>query len=225
MRRAQMVLLAAALCTLADRAASAQPVGADAGRLELSAGAAWLGSQSLGSATAAETTSTLSTLPLFSTTSTLGGAPMVEGRVGWRVLRALSAEADASYSRPELRIAAAGDAEGAAALTAVERIQQFTIGGAIVWHLPIGMSRAEPFVTAGGGYLRQLHENATLVQTGRYYQFGGGLTVPLASRRRSRRAALGLRIDARAMVFVDGVAFDSSAHVAPVVGASLFVRF
>jgi hypothetical protein len=223
-RGAHTALLVFALCALGDRSASAQTAGPDAGRLELSAGGAWLAAQSIGSATANETTSTRGTLALFSTTSTLAGAPMAEGRIGWRAWRAWTAEAEASYGKPELRIAVSGDAEGAAPLTAVERIQQFTIGGAIVWHFPFRASRAVPFLTAGGGYLRQLHENATLAQTGRYYQVGGGLTVPFASRPRSRLSAIGLRIDVRAMVFVDGVALDGAAHVAPAAGASFFVR-
>jgi hypothetical protein len=224
-RRMRAALLVMALCALADRAALAQTPASDAGRLELSVGGAWLGAESLGSATAAETTGTLSMLPLFSTTSTLAGAPVVEARIGWRAWRALTAEAQASYGTPELRIAVSGDAEGAAPLTAVERIQQFTIGGAIVWYPPIRAPRVAPFITAGGGYLRQLHENATLAQTGRYYQFGGGMTVPFASRPGARLSAVGLRIDVRAMVFVDGVAFDGAGHVAPAAGASLFLRF
>ena len=46
-------------------------------------------------------------------------------------------EAEASYVKPELRIAVSGDAESAAPVTATETIQQFTIGGDLVWYLPV----------------------------------------------------------------------------------------
>jgi hypothetical protein len=221
--RTALVILA--LCAVHDRSASAQSRSAGAGRLDLSLGGVWIGQQTLGSRTATETTPTLGTLPLFSTSSTLDGAPAVEGRVGWRIARALTVEAEASYGRPELTIAISNDREGAEPATPTERVQQFTVGGGLVWYLPIRRSRVAPFVTGGAGYLRQLHESATLVQTGRYYQFGGGFTVLLASRPRSMLKAAGLRVDARAIVRVDGVAFDSSAHAVPAAGASFFVRF
>ena len=40
------------------------------------------------------------------------------------------------YGHPELRVAISGDSEGAAAVTAVDTVQQFTIGGGAVWYLP-----------------------------------------------------------------------------------------
>jgi hypothetical protein len=149
----------------------------------------------------------------------------VEGRVGWRLARALTAEARASFGPPELRIAVSNDVEGAPSATVSERVRQFTIGGALVWNVPIGSPRVSPFAAAGGGYLRQLHESATLVQTGRYYDVGGGVTVMLLSRAASRLKGIGVRVDARAIVRVKGVAFDDSPRAAPAAGASLFVRF
>jgi hypothetical protein len=224
-RATRIALVLLALCVVFDRPASAQSADVDAGRLEVAFGALWIGEQALGSTTATETTPTLGRLPLFTTTSTLAAAPAIEGRVGWRIARALTAEAEASYGQPDLKIAISNDFEGAPATTASERVQQFTIGGALVWSLPIRIRRLEPFVTGGAGYLRQLHENATLVQTGRYYQFGGGVMVLLASHPDSFLKAMGLRVDARAVIRVNGVAFDSSAHAVPAAGASLFVRF
>jgi hypothetical protein len=224
-RATRITIVLLALGVVHNRAASAQSPGADAGRLEVAFGALWIGEQALGSMTATETTPTLGRLPLFTTTSTLGAAPAIEGRVGWRIARALTAEAEASYGQPDITIAIANDFEGAPATTASERVQQFTVGGALVWSLPIRIRRLEPFVTGGAGYLRQLHENATLVQTGGYYQVGGGVMVLLASHPDSFLKAMGLRVDARAVIRVDGVAFDSNAHTVPAAGASLFVRF
>jgi len=214
-----------ALCAVQDRAASAQPPEAEPGRLELAFGTVWIGSQALGSRTATETTPTLGTLALFDSSSTLNSAPGLEGRVGWRLTRSLTAEAEASVAQPELAIAITNDREDAPAATLMERLRQFTIGGALVWSLPIRIRRVAPFVTGGAGYLRQLHENATLVQTGRYYQFGGGFTVLLASRPDSVLKAMGLRVDARGVSRVNGVAFDGAVRFVPAAGASFFVRF
>jgi outer membrane protein with beta-barrel domain len=208
---------------LAARSARAQTA-ADGGRLEVAIGAARIGSLDFGSTTATETTATLSQTPIFTSATTLGAASVVEARVGWRWTRAFTVEAEASFGRPVLRIDVANDIELAPSTTASEKMEQFTIGGAVLWHLPVG-GRAVPFAAAGGGYLRTLHENATLVQTGHYYQFGGGVDVLLASRPQAKLSVLGVRAEARAIVRVKGAAFDDNARTAPAAGASLFLRF
>ena len=58
-----------------------------------------------------------------------GGAAGIDGRVGVRLSRVVRGRGEASYLKPQLRIAISGDAEGAAPVTASETIQQFTIGG------------------------------------------------------------------------------------------------
>jgi hypothetical protein len=83
-----------------------------------------------------------------------------------------------------------------------------------------------PFVTGGGGYLRQLHEGATLVQTGSIYYIGAGASIALSTAdRRQRVKQIGLRLDTRAIVRTGGVTIDGRAYTAPAVGASLFARF
>jgi len=226
MRRLATIGLLGALCLIHGTPARAQAADALPGRIEIAAGGSWIGSLALGTRDANETTATLGNARLFSTSTTLAGAPAVEGRVGVRLTRSLMVEGDASVGRPELRVEVTNDVEaGAVTVTPTERIEQFTVGGALVWYLPVGTSRVAPFVAGGGGYLRQLHETATLVVTGRYYQFGGGVVYPLASRSASRLKTMGLRFDARALVRVNGVAFDSSARLTPMAGASFFVRF
>jgi hypothetical protein len=222
--RPRYTVAAIVVCVVGIRPASAQPA-RDPGRLEVSAGGVWVGSIDFGSSTASETTPTQTTRPLFTTTTTFGAAPAAEVRIGWSLSRALTAEAEGSYARPELRIASSADAENAAPVSAAVAVQQFTVGAALVWRMPLRSARATPFVTGGAGYLRQLHEGGTLAQTGRYYQFGGGLMVPLSSHSAARLKAIGLRIDARALIRVNGVAIDDAAHLAPAAGASLFLRF
>jgi len=47
----------------------------------------------------------------------------------------------------------------------------------------------------------------------------------LFARPRGLVNAMGLRVDARAVVRTKGVAFDDGGHASPAVGASAFVRF
>jgi hypothetical protein len=196
-------------------------------RFELAIGSLWIGHQPLGSSSANETTSTAGSLKLFETSSDLAGAAGVDGRAGVRVTRSLVAEVEASYAKPQLRIAISNDFEGAAQAIATETVQQFMIGAGVAWYLPgrARGARLSPFAMAGGGYLRQLHDQATLVQAGRFYQFGGGVAYLLASRPRFHLKGIGARADVRAIVRSKGVAFDTAGHTSPAVGGTLFVRF
>ena len=225
MRLATAGALAAA-CVIHTVPAHAQSADTLPGRFEIAAGASWVGSLSLGSRDANETTSTLTTARLFSSSATLAGAPAVDGRVGVRLTRSLMVEGEASFSQPEIRVEVTNDVEaGSVTVTPTERTQQFTVGVGLVWYVPVRTSRIAPFLAGGGGYLRQLHETATLVVTGRYYQFGGGVVYPLTSRSAARLKAMGLRLEARVLLRVNGVAFDSSARLTPAAGASVFIRF
>ena len=88
-----------------------------------------------------------------------------------------------------------------------------------------GRPRLETFVLGGGGYLRQLHEAATLVETGRYYDVGGGVSWLFTAGGHFHTTGAGVRLDARAVVRSQGVAFDGGSNTSPAAGASLFVRF
>ena len=195
-------------------------------RLEFGVGALWIGRQPLGQRNATETTAAGAAKTLFSSSSELGGVTGFAARAGVRVARSLVVEGGASYLTPQLRIALSGDTEGAAAVTATETVQQFTLGGGVLWYVPVvGRPRLAPFVTAGGGYLRQLHEQGTLVETGRYYQFGGGISALLVPGRHFHTKGIGARIDAGAVVRSKGVAFDGGSKTSPAAGVSAFARF
>lgn len=225
-RRTALVVVAG-LLSLRVPPACAQSSQGEPGRVELAIGPLWIGGQALGSSDANETTSAGGTLTLFSASTELASASGWEGRVGVKVWRSLEAEASATYATPEIRSQIGSDLEATTPVTVTERIQQVTFGGGILWHPPLGRSpsRLAPFVTAGGGYLRQLHEAATLVQTGQFYQFGGGVKFLFALRPQSRLKGAGARVDVRAIVLSKGVALDSSRQASPALGASLFVRF
>jgi hypothetical protein len=208
-------------------AAHAQAASPEPGRLELSVGSLWVGRQVLGSTSANETTGAGGTFALFHTSTELASLRGLEGRVAVRVWRGFEAELVASYGKPQLKISIDTDTENAAPVTAVETIQQITVGAGVVWGVPYRPwgGRLVPFVTAGAGYLRDIHEGQTLIDTGRYYQVGGGVKVLLVSRSRSFFKGLGARADARAMVRSKGVAFDEAGHTSPAIAASVFLRF
>jgi hypothetical protein len=164
---------------------------------------------------------------LFGTSSELAGAAGVDGRIGVRLTRSLVAEAEFAYLKPQVRIAVSGDAEGAGAVTAAETVEQFTIGGGVRWNVPgrRWSPRFAPFATAGGGYLRQLHEQATLIETGRFYQIGGGVNMLIFKGGRFHSKGLGARVDVRALIRSEGVAFDGGSKTSPAAALSAFVRF
>ena len=112
-------------------------------------------------------------------------------------------------------------------MTASETIQQFTIGGNVRWMLPgrRWSPRLAPFALGGGGYMRQLHDQATLLETGHFYQFGAGVETLLVARRRFPSRGVGARADVRAIIRAKGVAFDGGSKTSPAAGASVFVRF
>ena len=212
---------------LQPSAADAQPASREPGRLDLSAGSLWIGRQLLGSTSANETTGAGGTFALFHASTDLASLSGLEGRVGVRVWRGIEAEVEASYGKPQLKVSISNDVENAAQVIAVETIQQITVGAGIVWSVPYRQwgGRLVPFLTAGAGYLRDVHEAQTLIDSGRYYQVGGGVKVLLVSRSRSFFKGLGVRADARAMVRSKGVAFDEAGHASPAIGASVFLRF
>jgi hypothetical protein len=226
-RRAAVVYACVCACACALRASTAEAQSAvdERGRFEVAAGPTWTGGTSFGLRAATET-APAGRFQLFTTSSQLAAAAGIEARVGIRLCHALQAEGSSSYGHPQLRVSLSGDAEHAADATASEAIHQFTFDGAIVWQMErwrIGR-RATPFVSAGAGYLRQLHEGGTLVATGQTYHVGGGVKYLLVSRD-AKLKGLGVRADVRALVRAKGVAVDGGLHVSPAIAGSIFVRF
>ena len=206
------------------------PVAAQArerGRFEVGVGARWTGGFSLAPVAASETTPGGAPFSLFTTRTTFGAATGVEGRLGARVARWLQIEAAASYGHPQITTSVTGDFENAPSSAVGDSLIQLKVEGGVlvpVQRLRLG-GRAVPFLAAGGGYLRELHEGQTIVETGRSYYVGGGLNYDLKVRPERRFDTIGLRLDARASIRRGGISLDGSAHVSPSLGASLFVRF
>ncbi len=199
--------------------AQAHPAGRD-GRLEISGSVGIAGRHGLGAGKATEPGNGVPSgapVTLFQAASSLERGPLFEGRVGWRFTRSLTVEGTFSMVRTHLRTSITNDFEQAPPIVASSRLTQYTAEAGVVWHL-FARGRVRPFVTGGGGYLRQLHDRATLVETGKSAFAGGGVKIRLheSAQRppRSRRPFLksfGLRADARVNFTHGGFDIDETA--------------
>lgn len=226
---ARRVLLAAlAVCgaalPIAPAPALAQPV--DTGRIEVAGAARVLGAISFGDVPALETTPGGGTAPLFESNSRLEGSIGPAASIGVRLVRGLRAEAAVAYNSTHLSTRITGDRENVPDISVDTPVRQFMIEGGLVAQLrrwqagPIA-----PFVTGGAGYVRQLYDGRTLVETGTAYYAGGGLYYERVAARPGLVKSAGLRVDVRALFMRDGVNLDDATHVTPLLTAGAFARF
>jgi hypothetical protein len=204
------------------------------GRIEISGGVGWTGGSALGTATAALTGNgvpTGSPVTLFEVDTRIDGGPRIDGRVAWRLTRTLAIEGGVAVTRTHVRTAVSQDVEQAPPLDVTERFTEYVIDAGVVLQIPrlaFAGGRAQPFVTGGAGYLRQLHEGATLIDTGQSAFAGGGLTYVLRQAKgRAFIETIGLRGDVRMHVRIGGfeIEGESGNRVLPAVSGGLFVRF
>jgi opacity protein-like surface antigen len=143
------------------RAQAASPPGAG---IEVIAGFRFNGPVSLGTADASESRPGGGAFTLFTTSTTLGGATGVEAGVGFRLSRAVQLRVVGAYTVADVRTRIESDAEGIPDEVATEPVQQYAVEGTIAVDLDdyrIG-ERLVPFVSAGAGYLREVHDENTL---------------------------------------------------------------
>lgn len=224
MRRGIALAFAVAAVACCPLTAAAQEPGA--GRVEVLAGARWIGPVTFGSAPATETTFGGGARSLFESTSRLD--PSVGGSVGVgvRVTRGLHLEFATAYNPTGLSTRITDDVEGVPDVTVKAPVTQFLFeGGVQVRPARWRRGHLAPFMAAGIGYLRQLNDGRTLVETGRAWYFGGGLYYERAATHPRRLKATGVRADLRALILRDGVAPDDTRRGAPTITVSVFARF
>jgi len=175
---------------------------APAGRFEVSFGGLWNGGYALDGRNATETRNQVGggDLILFETDSEVTSGGGLEARFGVRLGSTFTVEAGGSWTRASILTHVSSDFEGAPALDARSDFTQYVIDGAIVARLErlaMGGGRVVPFVEAGAGYLRQLHEGNVTVETGTVVHGGGGVHVWLRSRPGGWFDRIGLRVDGR----------------------------
>lgn len=198
-------------------------------RIEVEAGGGLLGGAGLGSRDASLVANEPARRPflLFRTDSRAASAPAVHVRAAFAFTRRLAVEGGLVLTRPAVGVSTRDDVEGAPALTVLERIDQYFIEAGLVIlidELRAG-SRTVPFVAAGAGYLRQLHEGRTVVEHGHLYHAGGGVKHWLVARNRGLVRAAGLRADARLYFLAAGMSFDERPTPRAAVSGSVFVAF
>lgn len=220
-------VLRAAICATAcsmPALAAAQSTGEE--RLEVSGGVGWFGAATFAEVAATEATPVGGRRTVFSTRSALEASAGVTARVGLRLTSRVSVESALALNSTHLATRVTADVEQVPSVTATESVTEYLIeGGLIARSSRWKFGRAEPFAVAGAGYLRQLNQGQTLVQTGRSYYVGGGTDYLLKQGGTGRIRSGGLRADLRATILEDGVTLDGARHVVPFLGAALFLRF
>jgi hypothetical protein len=196
-------------------------------RLTVSAGVSWSGGYDVGSATAQlrgnSPGATAPPFTLLTADSRVTSAAGPEIKAGFSITRTLLLEAGGSVSRPRIGVSIAGDAEAPAQQLPGEELRQYLFDGSLSWQLPIRLGgRLAPFVIGGGGYLRQLHEDRTLGETGQIYYAGGGARYFLRGGHGGARP-IGLRGDVRVNVRRRGIDFDNTMRAYPTLSLQLFV--
>jgi hypothetical protein len=227
--RRRITLAAIAVLAASPPAMAQATVERPAHRIEASVGALWLSGAELGSGDAALRRNSIPAgeFTLFSADTRVDAAPGFDGRVAFWLTRSLALEAGFVVMRPVVSTRVTGDSEDAEDLTLEENLDQYFIEGSAVLLLErfrLG-DRTMPFVSGGAGYVRQLHEGQTLVETGQVYHLGGGIRHWLRVRDRGFLRAAGLRADARAYFLVNGFALEDGARPHGAISGSLFLTF
>jgi hypothetical protein len=230
-RASRAAVCAVLIATAFPAAASAQVyIGSPApnlGSWEVSGGAVWSDGYGLGTRSAELTRNTgTGTAPFeqFTANTRVDTVTGGQGRLGFYLSRSVALEAGVQFSRPVVSSRLTNDVEEAADTTATETMSRYVIDGSIVFHLT-GLSfaggKGVPFLTGGGGYIRELHEREELIETGRTYHGGAGLKLWFGQGRRR----LGLRADV-GVAMRDG-AFDyrDGQRTFPTAGISLTYLF
>ena len=205
----------------------ARAAGADA-QVTIDAGATWLGGYPIGVSDAQLRTNAPGATPppftLFSVDSRLDGAVGGEVRGGVEVGKGLAIEGSAAFARRRLSFAIANDPEAPAQAFAGESVQHYEFGAGLTWTLPrLRTDRLRSFAAAGATYLRELHQDRTLVESGQVYYAGGGARYWLWGRPGSSSRGLGLRGDLRFNIRRHGIDFDDQARHYPSLSLLLFL--
>ena len=196
-------------------------------RFTIGAGVVWSGGYGIGDATAQLRGNSPGTTPpsvtLFTASSRITSATAPELRVGYAVTHRTAVEFGVSLARPHLAVDIAGDAEAPSQSLPGEELDQYLFDGGVAWQVPIRLgSRIAPFVSGGVAFLRQLHEDRTLAETGQVYYAGGGARYWLRGGDRSRRA-VGLRGDLRVNFRRKGIDFEDKMRTYPTFSVAVFV--
>jgi hypothetical protein len=213
------IVIAVVVMAMLPAAASAQPVyiGKETphrGTVEIGAGGVWIGGYDAGG-----TQATLTPLTLFAVESRMRSAPGAEAHLGIFLSRRVSLEGAFQYSRPILRAQVKSDFESAPDTDVEGVVVTYLARGSLLYHF--GTGRFVPFVSGGGGYLRQIDDDNSDLVTSTEIHAGGGIKYWFGSGGRR----LGLRMNAGMSSRRKTVAFEQKRRMIPSVGAGLAFQF
>ena len=191
----------------------------------VSGGALFSGGYQVGDVTATlrrNAPGTTSSVPQLRAESAFEGVFGLEGRVSFALTESLALEAAGAFSRPDLGVVVSQDTEVTGSVFVSERVDQYALDGSVMYQLPYSIGRrSRLYVIGGGGYLRQLHEERVLVETGYTLHAGGGLQYWW--RGGGARRAMGLRGEARLVYRGGGIEYDDRARQFPAVSILAFI--
>jgi hypothetical protein len=220
---AARVLLALALAISASKTAAAQTT--PLRRVDVVVGVRLAGTLSFPAVPVVEGTPGGGERTVFVTRSRIEPSAAAELRISVALSQMIAVEGGLAVGNATLATTIDDDLEAGDSATARESLHQYLVEGGLTFNPP-GWQRARwaPFAAVGAGYLRQLHEGRTLLETGRTLYAGAGLRLLLTSPR-SSGAASGLRFDLRGALVTGGVLVDDSSRGLPVAHVAYYLRF
>jgi opacity protein-like surface antigen len=227
---ASRLLVVVTLVGATGTAAAAQPAppAVPPGEVTVSAGFAASGGYAIGDRLAELRSSRgggAEPFTLFRAESAIDRAAGVDVRLSYAMTSWLAVEVGGSVARPRVSVTVTGDTEALTEVEITERISEYAVGASGLVYLPYRFwSRSRPYVIGGVEYLRQLHGDRLLVETGRLAFAGGGVRYWLRGAAGSRRA-LGLRGEVRLVFRTGGIDFEDRGRRYPRISALGFIGF
>ena len=179
-RLAQLALVCVAIVAASDVARAQEAPSLRKHRFTIGGGLVWSGAYDIGDATADlrgnGPGASAPPVTLFTSDARVTSATSPELRIGFAMTRRVALEFSVSVTQPHIGVSIAGDTEAPSQHLPGETLEQYLFEGGATWQLPIRVgSRLAPFVSGGAAFLRQLHEDRTLAETGEVYHAGGGM--------------------------------------------------
>lgn len=159
-------------------------------------------------------------LDLFSTDAKLTSAPAAQAFAAVYVTRSLAIEAGFQYARPVLEVRLSDDFEDAPDVTASTTITQYLFTGSLVYHFGRPGGKTTPFVAAGAGHVRDVHEGNGLIDAGTEYHGKAGVKLWFGRRQNS-----GLRLEGGVSIRDGGFSLEEDRRIVPNASASFAYRF
>ena len=216
-----------AVLALPTAALAQQPPELREHRFTIGAGVVWSGAYDVGEATAQlrgnGPGASAPPVTLFTSDSRITSVASPELRIGFAMTGRVALEFATSVTQPHIGVAIAGDTEAPSQQLPGEKLEQYLFEGGATWQLPVRIgAKLAPFIAGGVTFLRQLHEDRTLAETGQIYHAGGGARYFLRGGH-GMGHAVGLRADARVNFRRNGIDFENTMRTYSTFSLSVFV--